>query len=30
MVELFERRAKKSEDVRIGEVVAALKRDAQD
>jgi len=27
MVELFDRSAKKSEDVKIGEVVAALKRD---
>jgi prolyl-tRNA synthetase len=30
MVELFDRRAKKSEDVRIGEVVAALKQEVQD
>jgi prolyl-tRNA synthetase len=30
MVELFDRSAKKSEDVKIGEVVAALKRDVQD
>ena len=30
MVELFNRRAKKSEDVRIGEVVAALKQDLGD
>src|SRR6476659_580392 len=30
MVELFDRSAKKSEDVKIGEVVAALKRDALD
>ena len=30
MVELFDRSAKKSEDVKIGEVVAALKRDGQD
>ena len=29
-VELFDRRAKKSEDVKIGDVVAALKRDLQD
>jgi prolyl-tRNA synthetase len=30
MVELFDRRAKKSEDVKIGDVVAALRRDVQD
>jgi prolyl-tRNA synthetase len=30
MVELFDRRAKKSEDVKIGDVVAALRRDIQD
>jgi len=30
MVELFDRRAKKSEDVKIGEVVAALRQDLQD
>jgi prolyl-tRNA synthetase len=30
MVELFDRSAKKSEDVKIGEVVAALNRDLQD
>ena len=30
MVELFDRSAKKSEDVKLGEVVAALKRDGQD
>jgi prolyl-tRNA synthetase len=30
MVELFDRRAKKSEDVKIGEVVAALKQDGRD
>jgi prolyl-tRNA synthetase len=30
LVELFDRSAKKSEDVKIGEVVAALKRDVQD
>jgi len=30
MVELFDRRAKKSEDVKIGEVVAALKKDGRD
>jgi prolyl-tRNA synthetase len=30
LVELFDRSAKKSEDVKIGEVVAALKQDGQD
>jgi prolyl-tRNA synthetase len=30
MVEMFDRRAKKSEDVKIGDVVAALRRDVQD
>ena len=30
VVELFDRRAKKSEDVKIGEVVAALKQDSKD
>jgi prolyl-tRNA synthetase len=30
LVELFDRSAKKSEDVKIGEVVAALKQDVQD
>jgi len=30
VVELFNRRAKKSEDVKIGEVVAALTQDSKD